>query len=438
MDSALLDIEDQILDKLIGKFISVVKDDKRMELVTNVAKSINADISDEQIGEIYKDMNDLSPITPQLINQDVEDIMINNTKNIFVYDSKVGQKKLESGFEDREQLARFVKKMKLYTTNQAAGGNIQDIHLPTGSRSNVIYSPEGYDITIRNFKKQTLSVIDLVNSGTFDYSIAARLWLYMDGFRVRPANILIGGMPAAGKTTLLNSLLSFTRPEQRIIAIEETRELDMSMQENAVSLETNNEMPMVELVKNSLRMRPDLVIIGEVRGEEANDMITAMNIGKIALGTIHSSSTRDIINRLEHSPMNVPKDIIPVIDALMVVSNVWENGKPHRKVIQISEITGIETQILLSDLYKFDYKTHKASPILPSVQYRDLLSGIMGVPPSDILAEENVRAAILAQLNRIGKRDIRSISEIVRDYYAEPDATLKKIGLPQLQPIVRL
>jgi flagellar protein FlaI len=438
MDSALLDIEDQILDKLIGKFISVVKDDKRMELVTNVAKSINADISDEQIGEIYKDMNDLSPITPQLINQDIEDIMINNTKNIFVYDSKVGQKKLESGFEDREQLARFVKKMKLYTTNQAAGGNIQDIHLPTGSRSNVIYSPEGYDITIRNFKKQTLSVIDLVNSGTFDYSIAARLWLYMDGFRVRPANILIGGMPAAGKTTLLNSLLSFTRPEQRIIAIEETRELDMSMQENAVSLETNNEMPMVELVKNSLRMRPDLVIIGEVRGEEANDMITAMNIGKIALGTIHSSSTRDIINRLEHSPMNVPKDIIPVIDALMVVSNVWENGKPHRKVIQISEITGIETQILLSDLYKFDYKTHKASPILPSVQYRDLLSGIMGVPPSDILAEENVRAAILAQLNRIGKRDIRSISEIVRDYYAEPDATLKKIGLPQLQPIVRL
>ncbi|MCW6161059.1 MAG: Flp pilus assembly complex ATPase component TadA [Candidatus Micrarchaeales archaeon] len=433
-----MDIEDQILDKLIGKFISVVKDDKRKELVTNVAKSINADISDQQIDEIYKDMNDLSPITPQLINQDVEDIMINNTKNIFVYDSKVGQKKLESGFEDREQLARFVKKMKLYTTNQAAGGNIQDIHLPTGSRSNVIYSPEGYDITIRNFKKQTLSVIDLVNSGTFDYSIAARLWLYMDGFRVRPANILIGGMPAAGKTTLLNSLLSFTRPEQRIIAIEETRELDMSMQENAVSLETNNEMPMVELVKNSLRMRPDLVIIGEVRGEEANDMITAMNIGKIALGTIHSSSTRDIINRLEHSPMNVPKDIIPVIDALMVVSNVWENGKPHRKVIQISEITGIETQILLSDLYKFDYKTHKASPILPSVQYRDLLSGIMGVPPSDILAEENVRAAILAQLNRIGKRDIRSISEIVRDYYAEPDATLKKIGLPQLQPIVRL
>ena len=341
MDGALLDIEDQILDKLIGKFISVVKDDKRKELVTNVAKSINADISDQQIDEIYKDMNDLSPITPQLINQDVEDIMINNTKNIFVYDSKVGQKKLESGFEDREQLARFVKKMKLYTTNQAAGGNIQDIHLPTGSRSNVIYSPEGYDITIRNFKKQTLSVIDLVNSGTFDYSIAARLWLYMDGFRVRPANILIGGMPAAGKTTLLNSLLSFTRPEQRIIAIEETRELDMSMQENAVSLETNNEMPMVELVKNSLRMRPDLVIIGEVRGEEANDMITAMNIGKIALGTIHSSSTRDIINRLEHSPMNVPKDIIPVIDALMVVSNVWENGKPHRKVIQISEITGI-------------------------------------------------------------------------------------------------
>ena len=110
------------------------------------------------------------------------------------------------------------------------------------------------------------------------------------------------------------------------------------MQQNAVNLETSEDMPMVELVKNALRMRPDMIIIGEVRGEEANDMITAMNIGKISMGTIHASSTSDIINRLQHSPMNVPKDIIPVIDALIVVSQVYEKGVPHRRIIQMSAL----------------------------------------------------------------------------------------------------
>ena len=150
----------------------------------------------------------------------------------------------------------------------------------------------------------------------FDYSMAARLWLYVDGLKIRPANMLIGGIPGAGKTTLLNAMFSFFRPEQRIVTIEETYELNTSTQENCVNLQTSDDLPMEALVKSSLRMRPDLIIVGEVRGAEANDMMTAMNIGKISMGTIHASSSRDIVNRLEHTPMKVPIDIIPVIDVL--------------------------------------------------------------------------------------------------------------------------
>lgn len=434
----LYTIEEQILDRLTGKFVNITNPERRLALITETAKNIRADISSDEIAQISNNMGDMSPITDLLTDETIEDIMINNTNSIFVYDSKVGQRQLDVKISDKNELSRFVKKLKLYATNEAANGNILDVHVPSGSRANIVYSPMGYDITIRNFKKNPLSVLDLINSGTLDYSIAARLWLYMDGLKVRPANILIGGMPAAGKTTLLNALFSFLRPEQRVVTIEETYELDTSMQQNAVNLETSEDMPMVELVKNALRMRPDMIIIGEVRGEEANDMITAMNIGKISMGTIHASSTRDIINRLQHSPMNVPKDIIPVIDALIVVSQVYEKGIPHRRIIQMSELAGMETQILLSDLYKYDYKTHKASPILPSVTYRDTLANIIGVPPPDILAEENVRAMMLAQLNKIGKRDMRSINEVVRDYYAEPENTLKAIGLPQLHPIIQI
>jgi len=431
-------LEDQILSMLEGKFVNIESEEKKRELVVEAIKSVDPSASPEKVNAIISDMEDLSPITEMLDDEHIEDIMINNTQNIFVYDSGQGQVKRQERIDSTEILSRFVGKLKLYSTNSLSKGNILDVHLPSKSRVNIISSPRGYDITIRNFRKAPFSIIDLINSGTLDYSIAARLWLYIDGFKVRPANLLIGGMPASGKTTLLNSLFSFLRPEQRVVTIEETYELDTSTQENCVNLETNEDMPMEALVKNALRMRPDMIIIGEVRGEEANDMITAMNVGKIVLGTIHASSSRDIINRLQHSPMNVPKDILPVIDALVVLSQVYKNNVPTRKIIQISELSGIETQVLLSDLYKFDYKTFKSSPILPSVTYRDTLSQILGVPPPDLLAEERVRALILEQLNKLNRRSIKDISEAVKAYYDNPEALLKSIGLNDIYPIVRV
>ncbi|MGC8478460.1 MAG: type II/IV secretion system ATPase subunit [Candidatus Micrarchaeia archaeon] len=432
------ELEMKILARLEGKFVNVESDEQKKQMIMEVAKALDPSISPERLESIFQDMADLSPISKMLDDENIEDVMINNTQNIFVYDSRKGQIKTPERISSTYELSKFVAKLKLFSTNSVAKGNILDVHLPSKSRVNIISSPRGYDITIRNFRQAPYSVIDLINKGTLDYSIAARLWLYMDGFKVRPANLLIGGMPAAGKTTLLNSLFSFLRPEQRVVTIEETYELDTSTQENCVNLETSEDMTMEDLVKNALRMRPDMIIIGEVRGEEANDMITAMNIGKIVMGTIHASSSRDIINRLQHSPMNVPKDIIPVIDALIVLSQVYRNGMPVRKIIQISELSGIETQVLLSDLYKFDYKTFKSSPILPSVTYRDALSQILGLPPPDILAEERVRAMVLEQLNKLNRRSVSEISEAVKAYYDNPEALLKSIGLGELSPIIKV
>lgn len=439
MNDKLLGIEDILLKQMIGKFVNVTDQNRRHAMIVSAAKTISPNISTDEIDQIIEDINDIEPITALLIAPDVEDIMINNTQNVFVYTSKEGPKKIDQAMlSNKDKLDRFVNKLKLYATNETANGNIMDVHLPQGSRVNIITSPLGYDVTIRNFKTQPISMIDLINSKTLDYHMAARLWLYVDGFKIRPANIMIGGVPAAGKTTLLNAMFSFFRPEQRIVTIEETYELNTSTQENTAKLETSQDLPLVELVKNSLRMRPDTIIIGEVRGEEANDLVAAMNIGKICMGTIHASSTRDIINRLQHAPMNVPLDIIPAIDALVVVSVVYENGVPSRKIIQVSEISGIETQILLSDLYKYDYKTHQSSPILPSVTYRDKLAKVLGVSPPDILAEEVVRARILEQLNKLGKRDMGSISQMVKAYYDRPEEMLKEIGLPQLAPVIRV
>jgi len=439
MERRLISIEDQILDRLVGKFNDYVLDETRRDMVKVIAKTVDASLTDQEIEDIYKDMNDIGNLNKYIYDDEVEDIMINNTENIFVNNSRIGDVKIDARLKDRDELNRFVKKIKLYATNEEYSGNIFDVHLPSGSRANVVTSPKGYNITIRNFKSKVLSILDLINSGMLTYDMAARLWLYVDGLKIRPANILIGGIPGAGKTTLLNSMFSFFRPDQRVVTIEETYELNTKTQENCVNLETSEEVPMEALVKTSLRMRPDLLIIGEVRGAEANDMITAMNIGKIAMGTIHASSTRDIINRLEHTPMNVPMDIIPVIDVLIVVSMVRANSaaQPIRRITQISEVAGIETTVLLSDLYKFDYKTMTGSPILPSVTYRDMIAKLARVSPPDILAEEKVRASILERLNQLGKRDIKSINETVRDYYYEPEKALKKLEL-KMSPVIMI
>ena len=438
MDKLLEAVEDQVLQQMAGRFSEITDIDKRNEIVTGLCKKFNPEMPQASINSIIDDMNDLNPITELLVDEDIEDIMINNTEAVFAFSSKRGRLKLDYRMGNRDVLKRFTSKLRLYMTNSEYKGNIMDIHLPNGSRANIVSSPSGYDITIRNMKRTPLSIIDLINNQLLDYDMAARLWLYVDGLKVRPANILIGGVPAAGKTTLLNAMFSFFRPDQRIVTIEETYELDTSTQENCVNLETSENLPMESLVKNALRMRPDVIIIGEVRGAEANDMITAMNVGKISMGTIHGSSSRDIINRLEHTPMNVPMDIIPVIDALIVVSNFYRGSTQHRKITQISEIAGIETQVLLSDLYKFDYKTQRGSPILPSVTYRDMLSNILGVPPTAILAEERVRAAILEKLNKMGRRNIRDISEVVKAYYDNPEAALRSLDIQGIEPAVKV
>jgi len=424
--------EGLVFDALEGKFSLYASDNEKNQALQKVIKTLKPDADKETVDRIVADSKSFSPIDKYLFSEDVEDIMINNTSNTFVYLSSVGSQKVPEKFETRQDLDLFVKKLKMYATTAVAHEQIFDVHLPNGSRANIVQSPLGADITIRNFRQKALSIIDLINGGELSYNMAGRLWLYTDGLKVRPANLLIGGMPASGKTTLLNAMFSFFRPEMRIVVIEETYELNTETQENTVRLETSPDLPMEELVKNALRMRPDMIIIGEVRGAEAKDMLTAMNVGKIAMSTIHASTARDVITRLEHTPMNVEMDILPLIDAIIIVSQVNENGKFVRKITQVSEISGIETQVLLSDLYTYDYKTHKSSDILPSVTYRDTLSKLTGYTPTEIVIEEQRRGKILQRLNELGIRDLKGINEFVKEYYDNPEHALAKIDLLSL------
>ncbi len=422
----------KVFEKLEGRLGNIHDEKDRYKYIESIVKSLDPSIDKARIDRIVAESKVFQPIDRYLYDIGVEDIMVNNTENIFVYHSDKGDQKAPESISSTEELDWFVKKLKMYATSVVANRHVFDVHLPNGSRCNIIDSPLGPDITIRNFKPNAYSIIDLMNRGELSPQLAARFWLYAEGLGVRPANMLIGGMPGSGKSTLLNAMFSFFRPEARVVVLEDTYELNTSTQENCVRLETSPEVTLEDLLKNSLRMRPDLIIVGEVRGKEAIDMITAMSIGKAVMSTMHAHTTRDMATRLEHEPMKINKEIIPLVDIFAVVSQVNQDHQRVRRVTQVSETSGMETQVLMSDLYTYDYKTRKGSDILPSVTYRDVLSRATGREPTEIIQEENRRARTLERLNDLGIRDTRSINEFCRDYYDNQAKALQKLGLQKL------
>ena len=204
---AFVELEVAVFDELAGK-LGGVKGTDLDKYIESVAKSKNPALSKEDISRIIKDAKLFDPIDKYLDDESIEDIMINNTSDIFVYRSSTGQEKVSEKLNDRQALDMLVRKCRMYVTEGKPDNKILDLHLPNGSRANIVDSPLGADITIRNFKKNALSIIDMVNAGEFSYNMAGRLWIYAEGLRVRPANLVIGGMPGSGKTTLLNAMFS--------------------------------------------------------------------------------------------------------------------------------------------------------------------------------------------------------------------------------------
>ncbi|MCX6798471.1 MAG: CpaF family protein, partial [Candidatus Diapherotrites archaeon] len=203
-----------------------------------------------------------------------------------------------------------------------------DARLPDGSRVNATIPPasvDGSTLTIRKFRKDPYSIIDMITMNTLSVDVAAFLWLCVDGLGAKPANILIAGGTSSGKTTLLNCLASFVPDTERIITIEDTAELNLPLKHwirleaRPPGLEGKGELTLDILTKNSLRMRPDRIIVGEVRHDEAFTLFTAMNTGhEGCMGTIHANSPQETIVRVTNPPMNVPEVMLSGLDFILI------------------------------------------------------------------------------------------------------------------------
>ena len=346
-----------------AEFITSRLSEAYVQTKVNLPKDLRAQI----FNDIVDDLSGLGPIQPLLDDPDISEVMVNGAKKVFI--EKNGKlMKSPVAFEDDNHVLRIIDRIILPLGRRVdADSPTVDARLLDGSRVNAVIPPvaiDGPSITIRKFKKDKLSTQQLIEYG----SLTANMGEFLRACVVSRFNIVISGGTGSGKTTLLNVLSGFIPPEERIVTIEDAAELQLQ-QDHVMRMETKTPntdgtgaVTIRDLVRNSLRMRPDRIVVGEVRGGEALDMLQAMNTGHDgSLTTVHSNSPRDAISRIEtlvlmagmDLPLKVVRQQISSAVDLIVQQTRLKDGT--RKVTAITEVNGMEGDtVVLTDIFKFE------------------------------------------------------------------------------------
>lgn len=361
----LSELRENLVDLAISSDESLqVNEDKLLNDIKNFLfaklanNSQNNTISNEYLDnlarKLFQDLVGYGEIDPLIRDDNLEEIMvIGIDKPVFVYHREYGMMKTNILFKDAGEVMNLIDSIARQINRRIDQESpILDGRLPDGSRVNATIPPisaDGPSMTIRKFKRDPLTIIDLINSKTISVELAAFFWLCFDGLGVKSANAIISGGTSSGKTTTLNALSSFINPKERIITIEDTLELQIPhehvirMETRPPNVENRGELTMNDLVKNSLRQRPDRIIVGEVRGSEAITLFTALNTGHSGFGTLHSNDARETITRLTNAPMSVPNIMISAIDFIIMQNRIYRSdGVSFRRISEVAEVSGIE------------------------------------------------------------------------------------------------
>lgn len=349
------------------------------QLLSEIEKLVQLELSER---DIYLDLNARNDIIERVYgsirgfgildvimkDDSITEVMINGYKEIFV--EKEGRViKIDEEFESEERLADIIQKIVGQTGREVNQANpIVDTRLPDGSRVNVVLSPislKGHAVTIRKFSKKPMTIERLLGYKAITEEAADFLRKLVHS----KYNIIVSGGTGSGKTTFLNAISNFIPKDERVITIEDSAELQINEVDNLISLETRNSnsagsgrISIRDLIKSSLRMRPERIIVGEVRGEEAIDMLQAMNTGHDgSLSTAHANTAYDMLSRLEvmvllgseNLQLNaIRKQIASSVDIIVQLSRLRDGS---RKVVEICEILGVEDgEIQLNTLFKFE------------------------------------------------------------------------------------
>jgi flagellar protein FlaI len=386
-----------------------------------------------------RDLVGFGPIDALMRDPNIEDISCDGVqKSVYIWHRNYESIETNIQFENDEELDNMVVKLvHMAGKHVSSAFPIVDASLPGKHRLAVCYrrevTPFGTAFTVRKFKEDPYSIIDLIDIGTFSEEMAAYFWLCLEN----RSSIMVLGGTAAGKTTALNALACLIKPGSKIITIEETAELNLS-HENWISLiarqsyglggSSIGEVPLFDLVKTSMRHRPDILIVGEVRGQEAYVLFQALATGHGGMCTMHAENLDSAIKRLTQKPMDISPAYIPLMNIILSIQRVHlvknNERKAFRRVLNVSEIADYKD-------YKDIFEWHpSADEYLSSFNKSVLLSAISGRVGSsrkELLDEIKRRKDVLHWMKERNIRSYKDVAAIIAEYYARPKQIYGKI-----------
>ncbi len=391
---------------------------------------------------IIRDFVGLERLEPLLNDKNIEDISCDGTDiPLFIYhrDPRLGSLQTNVTFQNKDELDSFVNKVA-----ERCGRTISiskpllDGTLPNGSRVQITLSSDvamrGSNFTIRMFTEEPITPVNMLDFGTMDVRTLGYLWFLIE----HSSSFLISGGTATGKTSMLNALSLFIKPQMKIVSIEDTAELRLphshwvpEVARASIAAE-EGEVDMFELLRESLRQRPDYIIVGEVRGKEAYVLFQQMAVGHPGLSTIHADTLQKLIDRLTSPPISLPPGLIQNLDGIIFIKRVKIGRKYVRRIQSLIEVAGVDEKTsfpVTNEVLKWDPKTDKYVLVNKSYLLRKV-SDMTGMSDSAIKDELKKRYKVLKWMYDKNIADYRKISYILNLFYSSPDALLHRLEGP--------
>jgi archaeal flagellar protein FlaI len=395
-----------------------------------------------------RDLVGFGKIDPLMRDPNIEDISCDGVNRpVYIWHRVFESIETNLQFESDEELDNLVVKLvHMAGKHVSSAFPIVDASLPGKHRLAVAYrreiTPFGTAYTIRKFREDPYSIIDLINIGTFTEEMAAYLWICLEN----RASVMVLGGTAAGKTTALNALGCLVKPGSKIMTIEETAELNLS-HENWVSLiarqsyglggSSVGEVALFDLVKTCMRHRPDLMIVGEVRGQEAYVLFQALATGHGGMCTMHAENVQSAIRRLTQKPMDISPAYISLMNIVMSVQRVHlvKNGekKAYRRILSVNEIIDSEKYV---NPFKWDPIKDQQTVDLDSSFLLTNFSERLGITREQLVVELNRRKDVLCWMRKSNIRSYKEVASIIAEYYARPkEFYLKTVESEEAKPV---
>jgi len=339
-------------------------------------------------------------------------------------------------FKNADELNNFIIRLAFLAGKQISiASPMLDASLPDGSRIQLTYGSEitrrGSTFTVRRFRVDPLTVSDLLALKTLSSDMAAYFWYAIEN----RASVLVAGGVAAGKTTMLNCLSMFIKPELKIVSVEDTAELNLphenwipSVVRGGAEEKKAGSINLFDLLKAAVRQRPDYIIVGEVRGQEAYTLFQAMATGHLGMCTVHAESVDSAIHRLESEPMNIPRPLLTMIDAVLVQGRSEVDGKPTRRALSVTEIVGLDPRtkdILTNQVFKWDARSDSFSYLGRSYVLQRVMQK-NGLKESEVQTELQRRKMVLEWMVKNKIRRYTDVAGLIREYYADPTRVYRK------------